>query len=254
MSETVVRLETKARTLVIEINRPQVRNALSRAVVDGLLGAFDLVDESDEIDAAVLTGAGGYFSAGMDMARFSSGVDFNDDFATELVRSRRPRKPLIAAVEGFALAGGLEVALACDLVVAGEDAFLGIPEVKRGFFAPSGALLRLPRRIPFHVAMEMALTGEPITAMRAYELGLVNRVVEPGTAASEAEKVAAQVCTNAPLAVLATKELVYLGADRCEEVGWARSQELEAVVFGSDDAKEGPRAFIENREPEWQAR
>lgn len=233
--------------MTITLNRPHVRNALSPPVTDGLRSAFVEMDERDDVRVGVLTGAGGYFSAGMDLAAFADG----SGFSTDLLRDGRPIKPLIAAIEGFAFAGGLELALACDLIVCSSAAIMGIPEVKRGLFAPAGALLRLPKRIPFHVAMQMALTGDPITASRAYELGLVNVISEPGAALDEAIALAARILVNAPLGVQVSKELIGLAVDHPEETGWRRTEERLSYVFDSADAIEGPRAFLEKRAAKW---
>jgi enoyl-CoA hydratase len=167
---------------------------------------------------------------------------------------RASRKPLIAAVEGYALAGGFEVALSCDLIVAARDARFGIPEVKRGLVAAAGGLLRLPRRIPYHLAMELALTGDPVGAERAAGIGIVNRLAEPGGALEAAREVAAGIVRNAPLALEASKAIVQRAPEWPEAQGWRRQDEISAPVFASDDAQEGARAFAETREPVWRAR
>src|ERR1700728_4765466 len=184
MSDTeAVLTERRENVLLITINRPEVRNAVNGAVAEGVAGALDELDAEDSLSVGVLTGAGGFFCAGMDLGAFVKGESpwFGDrGFAG--IAQRASRKPLIAAIEGFAVAGGLEIALACDLIVAAKGAKLGIPEVKRSLVAAGGALLRLPRSLPHNVAMELALTGDPILAERAAELGLVNRLASPGAA------------------------------------------------------------------------
>jgi enoyl-CoA hydratase/carnithine racemase len=170
------------------------------------------------------------------------------------ITQRSSRKPLIAAVEGFALAGGFEIALSCDLIVASSEARFGIPEVKRSLVAAAGALLRLPKRIPYHLAMELALTGEPISAERAREIGIVNRLVDPGSALDGAIELAQQIVKNAPLALIASKEIIQKAVDWTEQEGWARQGEISGPVFTSEDAREGATAFAEKREPVWQGR
>ena len=165
-----------------------------------------------------------------------------------------PRKPIIAAIEGFAVAGGLEVALACDLIVAARGAKLGIPEVKRSLVAAGGALLRLPQRMPYHLAMEMALTGDPITAERGAEVGLVNRLAEPGEAVAVARELAAAIAANGPLALDASKRILQAQGDWSEAEAWQRQGEIAGPVFGSDDAREGATAFAEKRAPVWKGR
>jgi enoyl-CoA hydratase len=200
----------------------------------------------------VLTGAGAGFSAGMDLKAFVAGESaWVGDRGFAGIVQRSSRKPLIAAIEGFAVAGGLEIALACDLIVAGRGAKLGIPEVKRSLVAAAGALLRLPRRVPYGVAMELALTGDTITAERAYELGLVNRLAEEGAAVDAAFELAAAIAKNGPLALDATKAILQQQFDWSEEEFWQRQGELSGPVFTSEDAREGATAFAEKRDPVW---
>src|ERR1700681_3795382 len=198
ISEPVV-AERRGDTLLITLNRPEVRNAVNAAVAEGVAGALDELDEDDALSVGVLTGAGGFFSAGMDLGAFVKGESpwFGDrGFAG--ITQRASRKPLIAAIERFAVAGGLEIALACDLIVASRGAKLGIPEAKRSLVAAAGALLRLPRRIPYHVVMELALTGDPLPAERFHEFGLVNELAEPGSAVEVALALAARLAANGP--------------------------------------------------------
>jgi enoyl-CoA hydratase len=242
-----VRTEADGNVLVITIDRPEARNAVNLAVAEGIAAALDRLDGDDALRVGVLTGAGGTFCAGMDLKAFVAGERPHVEgrgFAG-IVR-RPPRKPLIAAVEGWALAGGFEVALSCDLIVAAGDARFGIPEVKRGLVAAGGALIRLPR----HVAMELGLTGDPIGAERAYELGIVSRLAEPGGALAAARELAATIAANGPLAVEATKRI--LTAD--ESAAWERQGEIVAPVFTSEDAREGATAFAEKRAPVWKGR
>lgn len=243
------------RVLLITLNRPQARNAVNLALAQQLSDALDLLDGEESLAVGVLTGAGKGFCAGMDLKAFVTGErPWAGDRGFAGITRRGPVKPLIAAVEGFALAGGLEVALSCDLIVAAQDARLGIPEVKRGLVAAGGGLLRLPRRIPYHVAMELALTGDPIDAVRAAQLGLVNRVAEPGHAVSVALELAAQVAQGGPLSLVASKRILAEQQDWSLSEMWERQDEISGPVFGSQDAKEGAKAFAEKRAPQWRGR
>jgi len=246
-----VRAEVEGDVLVVTIARPQARNAVNLAVAEGIAAALDRLDGDDGLRAGVLTGDGGTFCAGMDLKAFVAGErSYVEGRGFAGIVQGPPRKPLIAAVEGWALAGGFEVALACDLIVAARDARFGIPEVKRGLVAAGGALIRLPRRIPYHLAMELALTGDPISAERAAGLGIVSRLTEPGEALVAALELAGTIAANGPLAVDATKRL--LVAD--EGDAWERQAEIVAPVFASEDAREGSVAFAEKRPPVWRGR
>jgi enoyl-CoA hydratase len=247
--------ERRGETLVITINRPEVRNAVNAAVAAGIGDALDLLDAEDDLAAGILTGAGGFFCAGMDLGAFVRGEPVHHPergFAG--ITRKAARKPLIAAIEGFAVAGGLEVALSCDLLVAARGARLGIPEVKRSLVAAGGALLRLPRRIPYHVVMELALTGDPMPAERMHELGLVCRITEPGGAVDAALELAAALARNGPLALVATKRILQEQGDWSLEEMWDRQDAISGPVFGSQDAREGATAFKERREPRWTGR
>jgi enoyl-CoA hydratase len=245
----------RGRVLTITINRPDQRNAVNAAVAHGIAGALDELDADAGLSVAVLTGAGKGFCAGMDLKAFVAGERPHAPgrgFAG--IVERPAAKPLIAAVEGFAVAGGLEVALACDMIVAGRGARLGIPEVKRGLVAAGGGLLRLPRTLPRNVAMELALTGDPIDAERAYELGLVNRLAETGQALPAALELAETIAANGPLALAATKRIMVESADWPDSEFFARQQEINEPVFSSEDAREGATAFAERRDPVWKGR
>jgi enoyl-CoA hydratase len=250
-----VRVEARERVLLITINRPEQRNAVNAAVARGVAAALDRLDGEDGLAVGVLTGAGKGFSSGMDLKAFQTGERPHAEgrgFAG--IVERPSEKPLIAAVEGFAVAGGLEVALACDLIVAARGARLGIPEVKRSLVAAGGALLRLPQVLPRTIALELALTGDPITAERGYELGLVNRLTEPGEAVAGALELAGAIAANGPLALMATKRVVTLSPSWPETEFFARQREIIEPVFASEDAREGARAFTEKRAPVWQGR
>ena len=254
MSDTVL-VEQRDGVQVITINRPAAKNALDKAVADGIAAAVDELDASDELRVGVLTGAGGTFSAGMDLKAFLRGE-------TPAIEGRGlcgitqtpPRKPLIGAVEGWALAGGFELLLACDLVVAAETARFGVPEVKRSLVAAGGAALLLPQRVPFALALELLLTGDPLPAPRAAEIGLVNRVTPEGGALDGALALAATIAANGPLAVAATKQIARSSRDWDWAEGWSRQAELVAPVFASEDAREGSTAFAEKRSPVWKGR
>jgi enoyl-CoA hydratase len=255
MSDQPVLTERRDGVLLITLNRADARNAVNLALAEGVAAALDELDADDDLAVGVLAGAGKGFSAGMDLKAFVTGErPWVGDRGFAGIVQRAARKPLIAAIEGFAMAGGLEIALACDLIVAAKGARLAIPEVKRSLVAAGGALLRMPRRIPYGVAMELALTGEPISAERGYEIGLVNRLAEPGGAVDVAIELAAIIAKNGPLALDATKAILEQQFDWSDGEFWQRQGELSGPVFASQDAREGAVAFSEKREPVWQGR
>jgi enoyl-CoA hydratase len=247
MSDAVL-TEQRDRVLLITLNRPEAMNAINGALSHGLMSAVSRLDDDPGLTIGVLTGAGQGFSAGMDLKAFAKGEDIGP-----MIRFMRhgAKKPLIAAVEGFALAGGLELALSCDLIVAAAGARLGIPEVSVGLFAAGGGVLRLPSRIGYSTAMEMAITGDPITAEQAADLGLVARLSDRGGAVDAALRLAERVAKNAPLAVAASKDLVKATQGLTEDEFWTVQEARQAAVFSSRDAREGPRAFAEKRPPQW---
>jgi enoyl-CoA hydratase len=246
-----VLVEQRDRILVITINRPQARNAVNAAVSQGLADAMDRLDGDPALSVGVLTGAGGSFCAGMDLKAFARGENVVVKGRGLGFTERPPVKPLIAAVEGFALAGGTELALATDLIVAAKDSAFGIPEVKRGLVAGGGGLLRLPQRIPYQIAMELALTGDNLPAARAHELGLVNVLAEPGTALDAAIALAEKITANGPLAVAATKRIITESRSWTPETMFAEQMKILLPVFASNDAREGAIAFAEKRPPRW---
>jgi enoyl-CoA hydratase len=237
---------------VLTLNRPAAKNAVDLATTEALAAALDDLEARDDVAVLVLTGAGGTFCAGMDLKAFARGERPRIEgrgFAG--LTEAPPAKPLIAAVEGWALAGGCELALSADLIVAARDARFGIPEVKRGLFAAGGGVLRLAKALPYQRAMEMALTGDPLPAEEAHRFGLVNVLTEPGGALAGARELAARIAANGPLAVRASKQLVAGSVGWTDRAALAAQQELADRVFASADALEGARAFAEKRAPVW---
>lgn len=255
MSEPLL-CEQHGATLILTLNRPEQRNAVDLPLAQGMAAALDRLDDDDGLSVGVITGAGKGFCAGMDLKAFAATGErpaVGDRGFAGIVR-RASRKPLIAAVEGFAVAGGLEIALACDLIVAARGAKLGIPEAKRGLVAAGGGLRRLPRRLPYGLALEMALTGDPILAERGAELGLVNRLTEPGEARAGALALADAIAVNGPLALVAAKTVLDRQWDWPEDEFFDRQAEIVDPVMASEDAREGARAFAERRAPRWSGR
>jgi enoyl-CoA hydratase len=246
-----VLVEQRDRILIITINRPHAKNAADAAVSHGLAAATDRLDQDPGLSVGVVTGAGGVFCAGMDLKAFARGENIAVEGRGLGFTERPPVKPLIAAVEGYALAGGTELALATDLIVAAEGAVFGIPEVKRGLVAGGGGLIRLPQRIPPAIAMQLALTGAMLPARRAHELGMVNVLTEIGGALAGAITLAEEITANGPLAIAATKRVLVESRDWPAEEVWSRQSDIIGPVFASNDAKEGALAFAEKRPPRW---
>jgi enoyl-CoA hydratase len=251
MSDEVL-TEVSDGVAVITINRPEARNAVNGAVARGIAKAVEELDASKDAKVLILTGAGGTFSAGMDLKGFLTGDSPNfEDRGFGGIVERPPVKPIIAAVEGYALAGGFELVLACDLVVASEAAKFGLPEVRRSLVAGAGGLLRLPKRIPYHLAMEIALTGEHYPAARLHQAGLVNQLVPAGEALAAARDLAARIGLGGPLALTATKRVIADSGDWDSADAFRRQAEIITPVFTSADAREGALAFAEKRQPVW---
>lgn len=253
--EQAVLVDVTDGIMTITLNRPKAKNAVNLAVAKGVAAAMEELDSNDDIRVAILTGAGGSFCAGMDLKAFVTGeLPVIEGRGFGGLCEKSPAKPLIAAVEGYALAGGLELMISCDLIVAADDAKFGITEVKRGLVAGAGGLMKLPRQIPPRLAMEMALTGEFSSAQRAAEMGLINQVVPTGTALDAARELAAKIGANGPLAVRISKQVMMEQADWSSEEMWPRQQDLVSPVFVSHDAIEGATAFAEKRAPNWKGK
>jgi len=255
MTEPAVIVERHDQILTIALNRPAARNAINAAVAHGIAAALELLDEDPGLRVGILTGARDQFCAGMDLKAFVQGENVvleGRGFAG--IAEKPPTKPLIAAVEGFAVAGGFELALACDIIVAGSESKFGIPEVKRGLVAGGGALLRLPRQMPFRVAMELALTGDIVPAQRMLDLGLINRIVQAGQALTEARDIAAKIIDNSPLGVAASKAVICQSQDWTIDEMFVRQDEIVGGIIASEDAREGAVAFAEKRRPVWQGK
>lgn len=253
--EQAVLVDVADGVMTVTLNRPKAKNAANKAVAVGVAEAMDELDSNDDIRVAIITGAGGTFCAGMDLKAFVTGeMPMVEGRGFAGLTEAPPAKPLIAAVEGFALAGGLELMISCDLVVAADNAKFGIPEVKRGLAAAAGGLMRLPKQVPPRLAMEMALTGDFIDAGKAAEMGLINRVVPAGGALEAAQELAATICANGPLAVKVSKQVITESGDWSADEMWQKQQDIVMPIFGSEDAIEGATAFAEKRAPNWKGK
>ncbi|HEX4979266.1 MAG TPA: crotonase/enoyl-CoA hydratase family protein [Acidimicrobiales bacterium] len=253
----MIDFEQRGRVALITINRPEARNAVNAEVASGLEAAIDRVEADDETWVAILTGAGPTFCAGADLKAVASGtaggMATSKGFAGFVQYERS--KPVIAAINGPAVAGGCEIALACDLIVASREAVFGLPEVKRSLAAAAGGLFRLPRALPARIALELVMTGDPIDAERAYQLGMINRLTDPGKAVDVALELAERICAAAPLAVRESRKVTLRAMQPTNEAElWELSTAAIAALAGTEDFTEGPRAFVEKREPQWKAR
>eukprot|EP00127_Corallochytrium_limacisporum_P001602 Clim_evm5s69 gene=Clim_evmTU5s69 len=254
MSESVVLFEKRGHVAIFTLNRPKDRNAVSYEVSSTFEKYMDQFEADDDLWIGILCGKGKVFCAGADLKAVNSGAEIMTEKGGFCGFVKYPRtKPMIAAIDGPALAGGCEIALACDMIVASKNSFFGLPEVKRSLVAAAGGLFRLPRKIPENVASEVVLTGDPISVDRMYQFGFVNRLVEPGNAFNEAMKLAETVVTNAPLAVRESRMIIsdYVKGGWTEDQGWQRSTDGFMTLVDTDDFQEGPRAFVEKRAPKW---
>ena len=255
MSEPAVLTDVADGVMTITINRPAAKNAVNKDVAIGIAAALDQLDADDSTHVVILTGAGGTFCSGMDLKAFVTGeTPYVEGRGFAGMVQRSTDKPLIAAVEGYALAGGCELAITCDLIVAADNAKFGIPEVKRGLVAAAGGLVRLPSQIPYRVAMELALTGEFMDADRAMAMGLINQLTTPGEALATARALAAQIAENGPLAVKVSKAIIKASRDWTDDEAFTKQHALTQPVFTSEDAIEGATAFAEKRKPQWKGR
>lgn len=250
LTETVT-AEVRDRVLVVRIDREAKRNAIDPSITEGIGAALDRLDDEAELWAGVLTGTTTVFSAGTDLKAGMSSTERGGNYG---IIERRREKPLIAAVEGFAVGGGMEVVLACDLVVASTTAQFGLPEVHRSLVPTCGGMFRAPRAIPLNVAREMLLTGDPIDAERAERLGFVNRLVGAGEALDEAVALAQRICRNGPVGIRETMKVLGGLVEADDVVAWELTRSAEAVIYAADDTKEGVAAFFERREPRWSGR
>ena len=255
MSEPAVLTDVVDGVMTITINRPAAKNAVNKDVAVGIAAALDQLDADDNTHVVILTGAGGTFCSGMDLKAFVTGeTPYVEGRGFAGMVQRSTDKPLIAAVEGYALAGGCELAITCDLIVAADNSKFGIPEVKRGLAAAAGGLVRLPRQIPSRVAMEMALTGDFMDADRALSLGLINQVAPAGEALAQAKALAAKIAENGPLAVKRSKQVIKESIDWSQDEMFEKQQAIVNPVFSSEDAIEGATAFAEKSKPNWKGR
>jgi enoyl-CoA hydratase len=238
--------------LVVTLQREDKRNAVDRALADAIDGALDELDDDDALWAGVLTGGPRFFSAGSDLS--SDGTYSTERGGEYGIIRRQRRKPLVAAVEGFALGGGMEIVMACDLVVAARDARFGLPEVTIGVVPTCAGLFRGPRSLPLNLARELILTGSPIGAERAHAAGFVNVLTGPGEALDGALALAERICANAPLSVQACLTAVNGMLAAGDELGWQHTAAAMAAISGAEDTAEGVRSFLEKRPPVWQAR
>lgn len=252
--ENLILTEKRGNIFIITINRPEAKNAFDRATATEMNKAIDRFEEDPELFIAIITGAGGTFSAGADLKAAARGERASTERGGFGIFAKPPKKPVIAAVEGYAVAGGMELCLSCDMIVAANDSRLGLPEVRHNLVAVGGGLFRLPKRMPYHLVMELALTADMLPAEHFHRFGVVNHLTEPGKALEGALALAERIIVNGPTAQIATKEIIRRAYEWTEEEAWQKQQEYARVALESEDRKEGLKAFAEKRKPVWAGR
>lgn len=249
--DNLVLTEKRGKIFIITINRPEVKNACNGATAMQMCQAIDTFEDDQNLFVAIITGAGGTFSAGADLKAAAKGEKRSTPRGGFGIMAKPPRKPIIAAIEGYAVAGGMELALSCDMIVAANNAKMGLPEVRHNLVAVGGGLFRLPKRMPYHLVMELALTADMLPAEHFHRFGVVNRLTEPGQALETAIELAERLMVNGPTAQIATKEIIRRSYEWTEEEAWEKQMGIAEPALNSEDRKEGLKAFAEKRKPIW---